>query len=194
MNAVTLSLKPFIDKISDRVLEQLCRENPDARLETNAEGKLIIMPPTGSLTGEKNSDLNYQIQAWNRQYKLGKVFDSSAGFKLANGAVRSPDVSWIKLKRWNSLTKEQQTKFAPIDPDFIIELASPSDDLVTLRQKMEEYMSCKVKLGWLIAPNTKEVEIYRQGKIKEVLSNPKILSGEDVLPNLKVTLDNVFDD
>ena len=194
MNAVTLSLKPFIDKISDRVLEQLCRENPDARLETNAEGKLIIMPPTGSLTGEKNSDLNYQIQAWNRQYKLGKVFDSSAGFKLANGAVRSPDVSWIKLERWNSLTKEQQTKFAPIDPDFIIELASPSDDLVTLRQKMEEYMSCKVKLGWLIAPNTKEVEIYRQGKIKEVLSNPKILSGEDVLPNLKVTLDNVFDD
>lgn len=194
MNAVTLSLKPFVDKISDRHLEQLCRENPDARLETNAEGKLIIMPPTGSLTGEKNSDLNYQIQTWNRQYKLGKVFDSSAGFKLSNGAVRSPDVSWIANERWNSLTKEQQTKFAPIDPDFVIELASPSDDITTLRQKMAEYMSCGVKLSWLINPDTKEVEIYQQERDKKVLNNPRTLSEENVLPNLNVTLENVFAD
>lgn len=194
MNAITFSLKPFVDRVSDRHLEQLCQENPDARLETNAEGKLIIMPPMGSLTGEKNSDLNYQIQVWNHQYKLGKVFDSSAGFKLANGAVRSPDASWIELKRWNSLTKKQKQKFAPIDPDFVIELASPSDDLTTLRQKMEEYLSCGVKLGWLIIPNIKKVEIYRQGRAKEVLSNPQTLSGEDVLHNLSITLENIFDD
>lgn len=133
---VTLNLKPLIEKISDRELLQLCAENPEARLETNAEGSLVVMSPTGSLTSEKNSDLNYQIQFWNRQYKLGKVFDSSGGFKLSNGAVRSPDVSWIQLKRWNRLTIEQQKKFAPIDPDFVIELLSPSDNLTAIYWKV----------------------------------------------------------
>ncbi len=121
----TLDVRAFTEKISDRNLEQLCRENPDMRFEIDPQGKLIIMSPTGSLTGEKNSDLNYQVQSWNRQYKLGKVFDSSTGFKLSNGATRSPDVSWIAINRWNSLTDKQKRGFAPINPDFVIELLSP---------------------------------------------------------------------
>lgn len=192
MTLITLSLKPFLDPISDRDLEKLSAENPDARLETNAEGKLIIMSPTGSLTGEKNSNLNYQLQSWNRQYKLGKVFDSSTGFKLSNSAIRSPDVSWIEISRWNSLSKEQQKKFAPIDPDFVIELMSPTDSLEDLQQKMAEYISCGVKLGWLLNPDNKQVEIYRVDKKKEILDNPFTLSGEDILPNLIVTLTEIF--
>ena len=194
MSAITLSLKPFIEKISDRDLEWLCRENPEARLETNAEGKLIVMSPTGSLTGDRNLEIAFQIKLWNKKTKLGKVFDSSTGFKLSNSAVRSPDVSWIAINRWDSLTKEQQRKFAPIDPDFVVELMSPNDSLEEIQQKMQEYLFCGVKLGWLINPDAKEVEIYRQERDKQVLNNPTVLNGEDILPNLKVTLDDIFND
>ena len=194
MSAITLSLKPFIEKVCDRDLEWLCRENPEARLETNAEGKLIVMSPTGSLTGERNLEIAFQIKLWNKKTKLGKVFDSSTGFKLSNSAVRSPDVSWIAINRWNSLTKEQQRKFAPIDPDFVVELMSPNDSWEEIQQKMQEYLSCGVRLGWLINPDAKVVEIYRQEREKRVLNNPTILNGEDILPNLKVTLDDIFND
>ena len=190
--AILIDLKTFISTISDRKLEQLCADNPELRFETTPEGKLIAMSPTGSLTGEKNSDLNYQLQVWNRQYQMGKVFDSSTGFKLSNGAIKSPDLSWIELSRWNSLTLVEKRRFAPIDPDFIIELMSPTDDLTELQQKMVEYINCGVKLGWLINPDDKQVEIYRLGQNKVVLDNPKCLSGEDILPNLTVDLSLIF--
>lgn len=113
-----IDIRAFTDSISDRALEQLCRENPELKFETDTKGKLIVMSPTGSLTGGRNSDLNYQLQAWNRQNKLGKVFDSSTGFKLSNGATRSPDVSWIANNRWDSLSDQQKRGFAPIAPNF----------------------------------------------------------------------------
>ncbi|WP_036486665.1 Uma2 family endonuclease [Myxosarcina sp. GI1] len=189
-----INLATFTDRISDTQLEQLCADNPEARFETTPSGELIIMSPTGSLTGEKNSDLLIQIGIWNRQHKLGKIFDSSTGFKLSNGATRSPDVSWIEINRWLAIPKAQQRKFAPIDPDFIIELMSPTDDLDELRNKMNEYINCGVKLGWLICPDEKQVEIYRQGQEKEVLDNPGSLSGEDVLPKLIVDFTDIFAD
>ncbi len=188
----TIDVRALTDSISDRDLEQLCRENPDLRFETDAQGKLIVMSPTGSLTGEKNSDLNYQVQSWNRQYKLGKVFDSSTGFKLSNGAIRSPDVSWIAIEPWNSLTDKQKRGFAPLAPDFALELLSPTDELAKTQQKMEEYINCGVKLGWLINPDRQEVEIYRIGEDKEVINNPSSLSGEKLLPGLTVDLADIF--
>ena len=188
----TLNLKAFTDSISDRALEQLCRENPDLRFETDAKGKLIIMSPTGSQSGKRNGDLFGQVWYWNRQSKAGVVFDSSTGFKLSNRATRSPDVSWIAIERWNSLSDKQKRGFAPIDPDFIIELMSPTDDLSTIQQKMIEYINCGIKLGWLINPDEKQVEIYRLGKDKEMLDNPSSLSGEDILPGLTVDLTNIF--
>ena len=192
MTALTLNLSSLIEKISDRELEALSRDNPDARFETDCHGHLISMSPTGSETSERNSDLLAQIWNWNKQNKLGKVFDSSGGFKLSNGAVRSPDVSWVKIDTWNSLSKKQRRKFAPIDPDFVIELMSPTDDLDELQKKMREYMDCGVRLGWLINPDDKQVEIYRQGKEKEILDNPQTLSGEDVMPNLIVDLSEIL--
>lgn len=188
----TINMKAFTDSISDRALEQLCRENPDLRFETDARGKLIIMSPTGSESGKRNSSLLAQVWNWNNQGKAGVVFDSSTGFKLSNGATRSPDVSWIAIERWDSLNDKQKRGFAPIDPDFVIELMSPTDDLSTTQQKMTEYINCGVKLGWLINPDAKEVEIYRLGKDKEISSNPSSLSGEDILPGLTVELSDIF--
>ncbi len=193
MTVLTLNLSSLVDQISDLDLELLSRDNPDARFETDCQGRLISMSPTGSQTSERNSDLLIQIGIWNKQSKLGKVFDSSGGFKLANGAVRSPDVSWLKIETWNSLSKEQRRKYAPVDPDFVLELMSPTDSFEDLQKKLREYMNCGVRLGWLINPDAKKVEIYRQGKNTEILDNPQTLSGEDVMPNLVVDLSEIFD-
>ncbi|AFZ43147.1 protein of unknown function DUF820 [Halothece sp. PCC 7418] len=193
MTTLTLNLSSLVDRISDRQLEALSRDNPDARLETDRQGHLIFMPPTGGETGNRNGELFFQIKLWNKQSKLGEVFDSSTGFKLSNGAVRSPDVSWVTNSKWNSLTKEQKRKFAPLDPDFVLELMSPSDDLDQLQNKMKEYINCGVNLGWLINPDERQVEIYRQGKKKEVLNNPLTLSGEDILSGLVVDLSEIFE-
>ncbi len=192
MNAYTFNLKLSTEPITDEYFNQLCFLNPELKLETNNEGELIIMSPTGSETGRKNSDLNYQLQAWNRKHKLGVVFDSSTGFTLPSEAKRSPDVSWISLERWNSLTPEEKKGFAPIAPDFVIELMSPTDDLLTVQEKMKEYMSNGVCLGWLINPEDKQVEVYRPGKVKEVLDHPNILANNDILPGLIVELDSIW--
>ncbi len=188
-----IDISVFTEKISDRDFERLCADNPETRFETTPEGRLIVMSPTGSESGKLNMSLAAQIWYWNNRTKLGVVFDSSTGFKLSNGAVRSPDVSWIEISRWNSLNKQQQRRFAPIDPDFVIELMSPTDDLSELQQKIIEYMGCGVKLGWLINPDRKQVEIYRNGQDKKVLDNPATLFGGDILPNLTVDLAEIFE-
>lgn len=187
-----VNLKAIAHQVTDDELLQLSSDNPDTRFETSKEGKLIIMSPTGSSTGEKNSSLLIQVGNWNLSNKSGKVFDSSTGFKFIDGAVRSPDVTWIELSRWNELTPEQQDRFAPIDPDFVIELRSPTDKLFDLQQKMSEYLSCGVRLGWLINPQDKQVEIYRQGQDVEILNNPQLLSGENVMPGLEVDLSDIL--
>ena len=192
MTSYAIATRSLIDKLTDEKLLALSSENPDMRFERDKEGKLIIMPPTGGNTGNKNSDLLIQIGIWNRQQRLGKVFDSSTGFRLPNSAVRSPDVSWVSLSLWNSLTEQEKEKFPPIAPDFVLELMSKSDNLRDAQEKMAEYMSCGVKLGWLIIPTSKQVEIYRIGQDKEVLNNPTSLSGENVMPNLIVDLSDIF--
>ncbi|MEL6439981.1 MAG: Uma2 family endonuclease [Cyanobacteria bacterium J06621_8] len=192
MTALILNLSSLVDRISDRELELLSRDNPGTRLETDCHGHLISMSVTGSETSERNSDLLIQIGIWNKQSKLGKVFDSSGGFKLSNGAVRSPDVSWVRIDTWNSLSKELRKKYAPIDPDFVLELMSPTDSLDEVQNKMTEYMECGVRLGWLINPDDKQVEIYRQGKNTDILDNPQTLLGEDIMSNLIVNLSEIF--
>ena len=193
MTALTLNFSSLVGQISDKELEALSRDNPDARIETNSHGHLIIMSPTGGETGERNGELIFQVKLWNKQTKRGLVFDSSTGFRLSNNAVRSPDVSCIPNSTWNALTKEQRRKYLPVDPDFIIELMSPSDYLSDVQSKMREYISCGVRLGWLINPDAKKVEIYRQGQDTEVLDNPQTLSGEDIMSGLVVNLEEIFD-
>ena len=191
MNAFTITLNPIIE-LTDDQFYLLCCQNPDVKFERNAKGELIIMSPMGGETGNCNSEITADFVYWNRQTKLGKVFDSSTGFKLPNGAERSPDVAWIKQERWDTLTSAQKEKFPPIAPDFVLELVSPSDTLRKTQEKMQEYMENQVKLGWLIDRKTSRVEIYRQGKEVEVLESPTQLSGEDVLPGFVLKMQTVW--
>lgn len=149
MTAIAINLNPII-QLTDNQFYQLCRENPEVKFERNADGELLIMPPTGGETGNCNSEINADFVIWNRQTQLGKVFDSSTCFKLPNSANRFPDVAWIRKERWNALTPEEQEKFPPIAPDFVLELMSPSDRLQDTQAKMQEYIDNGVRLGWLI--------------------------------------------
>ncbi len=191
MSAYTINFNS-ITKFTDEQFEQLCLNNPEMKFEVSEAGNLVIMSPTGGETGEKNSNLNADFVIWNRQTQLGKVFDSSTCFRLPHGAKRSPDVSWIELSRWNTLTTEEKRKFPPIAPDFVLELMSPTDNLKDIQDKMQEYMNNGVKLGWLINPEQKQVEIYCQGKDKQVLDNPSSLQGEDILPGLVIDLQEII--
>jgi Uma2 family endonuclease len=192
MNSYTLNLKPLADKITVEHFEQLCQLNPELRLETNYQGELIMMSPTGYETGMNNADLLIQLGIWNRQYQLGIVCDSSTGFILPNGAIRSPDVSWIAQARVAQFSKEEKAKFLPLTPDFALELMSPSDQLKTTQEKMREYRDNGVKLGWLINPQQQQVEIYCPAKPVEVVNKPSFLSGGEILPNLVIELDFIW--
>ncbi|MEH2334869.1 Uma2 family endonuclease [Nostoc sp.] len=195
MNATTTTLpstlKLKIDLTDDQFF-QMCQQNRDYRFERTGSGELLIMPPTGSDTGNRNFDMVVELGIWNKQTKLGKGFDSSTGFTLPNGAERSPDVSWVKIERWNALTPEQQEKFAPICPDFIVELRSRIDSLKELQDKMQEYIENGAQLGWLIDRKNKRVEIYRPGKDVEILDNPASLSGENILPEFVLHLQQIM--
>ncbi len=188
---LTLNI-PAAVKLTDEQFYQLSLANRDLRLERTASGEVIIIPPTGGGTGKRNSDLNIQLRLWNRETKLGFVFDSSTGFKLPNGATRSPDAAWVKRDRWDSLTLEQQEQFPPLCPDFVVELQSPSDALADARLKMQEYLENGVDLGWLIAPKIRQVEIYRPNRELEILQSPATLSGEGVLPGFVLDLTEIL--
>lgn len=191
MSAITLNLEPAIH-LTDEQFYLLCQANRDVRFERTAKGELIVMPPTGGETGDRNSEMNFQLRAWNKQTRLGKVFDSSTGFKLPNGADRSPDAAWVRLERWEALTPEQRQKFPPLAPDFVIELRSATDDLKPLQAKMQQYCDHGVRLGWLLDPQRRIVEIYRIGYDVEVITSPTSLSGEDVLPGFVMDLSEIL--
>ncbi len=187
MNAYTLKLEPLF-QLDLSKFYQFCCQNPDLKFERNAQGEIIILSPTGGETGKTNFNLALKIGIWNERTKLGVCFDSSTCFRLPNGAERSPDVSWVAQSRWDKLTLEEKTKFPPLAPDFVLELMSPSDRLKDTQEKMKEYRSNGVKLGWLINPKQGQVEIYRLGKQKQVLNHPKSLSGENILPGFVLDL------
>ncbi len=187
MNTVVLNLNP-VTNLTDEQFYQLCLANRDLSLEMNAAGELIIVAPVGGESGNQEAGLIADLEIWNRQAKLGKVFSSSTIFILPNNAKRSPDAAWVKLERWQALTSEQRKKFPPLVPDFAIELRSETDRLKPIQDKMLEYIENGLRLGWLINPQDANVEIYRIGKAVEVIQMPAILSGEDVLPGFELQL------
>ncbi|MBW4650618.1 MAG: Uma2 family endonuclease [Kastovskya adunca ATA6-11-RM4] len=191
MTALTVNLKSIIE-LTDEQFYQLCQDNENLRFERTATGKLIIMPPAGGETSNRNGRLNQQLFNWADADGTGIAFDSSGGFKLPLGADRSPDASWVKMERWNTLTPEQQKKFLPLCPDFVVELLSPSDSLKETQEKMKEYLDNGIRLGWLINRKFRQVEIYRKGQEVEVLENPAILSGETVLPGFVLNLESIW--
>ncbi|MBD2461056.1 Uma2 family endonuclease [Oscillatoria sp. FACHB-1407] len=196
MVSSSLSVKvPHGLTVTEEQFRQFVAANPDLRMERTAQGKLIVMSPTGSEGGNRNAELTTDFGIWNRQTQLGKVFDSSTGFRLPNGATRSLDVSWVKQERWNALTPEQRRGFAPLCPDFVLELLSETDDIDETRAKMQEYLDNGCRLGWLIDPKTKTVEIYRPNQAVEAIAQfPNTLSGESVLPGFELSLQTIFAD
>lgn len=192
MNTYTLNLQPIL-KLDDEQFLQLSQANPDLKFERSQQGNLIIMSPTGGETGNRNAELIIEFGLWNRRKQLGQVFDSSTGFKLANDAIRSPDVAWVKQERWNNLSTEEKRKFPNLAPDFVLELRSKTDSLTETQAKLTEYMENGVRLGWLINPLEKQVEIYRPGKVTEVLDDPQQVSGEEVLPEFTLDLSLVWE-
>lgn len=192
MTTLTLNLQSLLD-ITDEQFYHLCQANRDLKFERTAKGEILIMPPTGSETGGRNAGLTAQLWLWNQQTRLGKSFDSSTGFRLPNGADRSPDAAWVRRDRWDALTAVQKRKFAPICPDFVVELCSPNDDIEDVQAKMQEYLANGIRLGWLIDPETRRIEIYRPNQAVEILNNLATISGEDVLPEFILDLQPIFE-
>lgn len=190
MAVATLNLRRFVGT-SDEFYE-LCQENPDLQLERTADGEVIIMSPAGGETGASNLSIGSRLYNWNEEYELGIAFDSSTGFTLPNGADRSPDAAWITNERWACLSSEQRQKFPPLAPDFVVELRSASDRLQPLRDKMQEYIDNGVRLGWLIDPQLRTVEIYEPGEDVEILYDPEFVAGDPVLPGFSLNLKKVW--
>jgi Uma2 family endonuclease len=190
--AVVLQFAPPKRRLSDEEFEQFCAEHPELRIEMTSEGDMIIMLPVFTEGGNRNFTLTGRFFVWVETDGTGVGFDSSTGFTLPNGAKRSPDVSWIRRERWEALSDEQKQTFAPICPDFVVELRSRSDQLTTLQEKMEEYLANGAQLGWLIDPLEKKVHIYRPNAPIETLDNPSVISGDPVLPGFVLNLDGIL--
>ncbi|NET60680.1 MAG: Uma2 family endonuclease [Symploca sp. SIO2E6] len=188
---VVLHLHPIINLTNEEFFE-FCQINRDLRIERTTTGELLIMSPTGSETGNRNFKLIQQLANWTDTDGTGIGFDSSTGFQLPNGAERSPDAAWVKLTRWNTLTPEQRKKFAPICPEFVVEIRSPSDNLEPLKTKMQEYIDNGTLLGWLIDRKSRQVYIYRPGVAVECLDNPATVSGESILPGFVLDLSKIW--
>ncbi len=184
---LVLHFQPILKKLSDEVFYEFCLANDQWRIERTAGGDIIIMPPTGGKTGIRNFKLIGQFSVWVETDRTGKGFDSSTIFILPNSAHRSPDLAWVRNERWQTLTEEQQEKFPPLCPDFVVELRSRTDSLKMLQQKMQEYVGNGAQLGWLIDPLKRRVHVYRPNVAAEILNDPQEISGEPVLPGF--TLD-----
>lgn len=191
MTALTLDLSSIIN-LTDEQFFLLCQSHELIQFERNADGTLVLMPLVGGLTSIRNADLIGQLGEWNCQKNLGVGFGSSTGFTLPNGAVRSPDAAWVECAKWDALTQEEKEKFAPICPDFVVELCSDSDCLIRLRNKMREYRDNGASLGWLIDIENRCVEIYRPLFEVEVLENPSSISGEPVLAGFVLNLESIW--
>ncbi len=183
---------PFLVQMTSEQFYEFCQVNRELRIERSANGEVIIMPPAFSDTGNRNFNIAAQLGNWTEQDGNGIGFDSSTGFTLPNGAMRSPDASWIELERWNALTELQKASFAPICPNFVIELRSASDRLSILQDKMQEYIDNGASLGWLIDRKNRKVYIYRPDQEPEILDHPKVVSGDPELPGFVLRMAKIW--
>lgn len=190
--SIVLHTGPTLARLTDDDFFEFCQLNRDLRIECTRDGDWIIMPPTGGETGWRSASVTAQLVVWSQSDQTGLVFDSSTGFRLPNGAKRSPDCAWISRARWKKLSAEERTKLPPLAPDFVVELRSTSDPLAVLMAKMDEYRENGVRLGWLIDPTTRKAWIYRPGVETEELNSPAALDASPVLPGFVLKLDAIW--
>jgi Uma2 family endonuclease len=179
--------------LTDNALLRLSALNKGVRMERTADGRLIVMPPVGGTISILNAHLTARLGQWDEEAGLGLAFASCVGFHLPNSAIRSPDMSWVSLPRWEALTKREQERYPPLSPDFVGEIMGPPLTLADLQEKMQEYMDNGARLGWLIDPESNRVEVYHPGRDVEVIDAPASLSGEDVLPGFTLDLKGILE-
>jgi Uma2 family endonuclease len=189
---VDISSLLTLPHVSDEQFYELCHRNPTLRIERNANGEVTFMPPAFSDTGNRNFKVAVQLGIWAERNGEGEGFDSSAGFTLPNGAMRAPDAAWIKIDRWNALTDAQKASFAPICPDFVLELRSDSDSLKSLQAKMQEYIENGASLGLLIDRQNRTVYCYRADGSVAVLNDPDAVNCEPELPGFTLTMAKIW--
>lgn len=187
-----LHMGPLLKHVSNEEFYEFCRLNDDLRIERTRDGDIVIMAPATPQGSRRNVKLSTQLEVWSERDGTGVAFDSSALFTLPNGAMRSPDASWVRRERWDALTPEAQDSLTKFVPDFVAELRSKTDRLTGLRAKMREYIECGVLLGWLFDPKSRRVEVYRPGQKPIVLDNPKTLSGDPELPDFVADVDKIW--
>lgn len=178
--------------LSDEQFLRLCQDNEVLRLELTARGELIIMPGAGGIQGMRNASVTSLLVSWAHYYRRGVSFDSSTMFSLPNGAKRSPDASWLRSERWDSLTEEERDGVVPLCPDFVLELRSSTDSVSFLQEKMEEYIANGAQLGLLIDPPSKQVYIYRPNRDVECLDNPQSVKGDPLMPDFVLDLNQIW--
>lgn len=183
---LVLHLGPLSDRVSDEEFFGFCQANPDLRIERTANGELIVMPPAGGESGHIEYRLSWFFGNWVEADGTGVGFGPSTGFRLPNGATRSPDWAWVERSRWERLSTKERKSFPPLCPDFVVEVRSETDSLPALRAKMQEYIDNGARLGWLIDPIEKRAYVYRPGADVEVLDDPASLSGDPVLPGFRL--------
>lgn len=180
---------PVLDRLTDEEFFEFCQDHRDLRIERDASHQITIMPPASSETGSYNSELTRQLANWNVDTRLGKTFDSSAGFTLLTGAMLSPDASWLAQARWDALSAADRRGFARICPDFVAELLSPSDRLTDTMRKMEHWLEAGARLAWLLVPATESAYIFEPGQpVRPVVGFDQLLPGEPVLPGFALEL------
>ena len=169
-----------------------CARNSDLRIEREANGDIIIMPPAGGETSNRNNDLTVQLGAWSKRDGRGKAFDSSGEFILPNGAARAPDACWVLKRRLDALSKQQKKRFLPLCPDFVVELTSPSDRLPRVKAKMREWIENGASLGWLIDADRRTVHVYRLGRDPEELVGVDYIDGEGPVEGFRLDLRDIW--
>ncbi len=170
-----------------------CQANGDLRIERTAKGEIIVMSPAGGYSSFQSGEVFRQLAVWAERDGTGVAFDSSIGFRLPTGGMRSPDAAWVKRSRLEELTQAEKEKFIPLCPDFLIEVASPSDRLSDLVEKMEEYGQSGLALGWLLLPKQRQVWIYSSTAAANiVLEAPERLSADPVLPSFALELVKIW--
>jgi Uma2 family endonuclease len=180
---------PTLARLTDDEFFDICQHNPNLRMERNADHEIIAMPPAGAESSRKSGEVYFQLMLWNHQHQLGYAFESSAGFTLSDGSVRSPDASWVPKAAYDALAESQRLRFPPVCPTLVVEVHSPSDGLALLRRKMETYLANGVEVGFLLDPANETATIYRRGhEPDEISSFDATLSAGPVLPGFELDL------
>lgn len=190
--SLVVRLGPLKHKLTDEEFFEFCRRNDELHIEMTKEGEIVMRSPDGSESGHRSFNLTVGFGTWAEATGTGVGFGSGTLFKLPNGAKRAPDLSWILNERWEAIPKKQRKKFAPICPDFVVELRSETDKLETVKAKMEEYLANGAQLGWLIDPLEKKVYVYRPNARVKILHQPATISGKPLLKGLTLKLTGIL--